>query len=621
MRSVRAGLAVLIYLFAHTTVSAQSAQPPARTAVPRVIAITGVFQPADGQPPRAVETATLALYAEPTGGTPLWQETQGVAVDAKGRYSLLLGATSADGIPAAILTAGARWLGTSFERPGEVEGLRVQLTSVPYTLRAADADTLGGRPASAYLLAPTAKGDGTTAATPNGSDPSARAPQVVQPGTANHLAKYVNTDDIGNSAVIESAGRVGIGIAAPLDALHVNFTNTTGQMTGLAVQNLGNTATSYSGMLFYDQNGALGQFQGFNNVTHEYRINNIAQNSGGFDGTINFMIGGSSKFSIGSNGDVTIPGALVKGGVPFLRVLGENTYVGLGAGGIGVGNAAVGYHALNSNTTGLFNVAVGAHSLLGNTQGTYNVAIGTFALETNQTGGSNIAVGAGALEFNSTGSGNVAVGDSALLDASGTNNVGLGFLAGRDLGSGSNNIYLGAQVVGSGGDSNTMYLGAVGTQTRTFIAGVRGITTGAADAVTVMVDSAGQLGTVNSSRRYKEDIQDMGDASSGLMKLRPVTFRYTQPYVDGSKPLDYGLIAEEVEEVYPDLIAHLADGEVETVQYHKINAMLLNEVQKQHRALQSQHQTLEEQRQQLDSQRAEIELLKARLAALEAQRR
>ena len=101
----------------------------------------------------------------------------------------------------------------------------------------------------------------------------------------------------------------------------------------------------------------------------------------------------------------------------------------------------------------------------------------------------------------------------------------------------------------------------------------------------VVIDSSGQLGTINSSRRYKEDIRDMGEASSGLMRLRPVTYRYTQAYADGSRPLDYGLIAEEVEQVYPDLVAHLQNGEVETVQYHKVNAMLLNEVQKQHRRI------------------------------------
>ena len=136
-----------------------------------------------------------------------------------------------------------------------------------------------------------------------------------------------------------------------------------------------------------------------------------------------------------------------------------------------------------------------------------------------------------------------------------------------------------------------------------------GASTGTADAVAVLIDSQGQLGTINSSRRYKEDIQDMGDASSGLMNLRNVIFKYKQSYADGSKPIDYGLIAEEVEEVYPDLVAHLKDGEVETVQYHKINAMLLNEVQKQHRALQAQ-------RAEIDKQRAEIALLQTRLTAL-----
>jgi len=106
-------------------------------------------------------------------------------------------------------------------------------------------------------------------------------------------------------------------------------------------------------------------------------------------------------------------------------------------------------------------------------------------------------------------------------------------------------------------------------------------------AVPVMIDSStGQLGTVSSSRRFKEDIQDMGDASEGLMRLRPVTFRYIQPYVDGSKPLQYGLIAEEVAEVYPDLVAHSADGQIETVKYQVLDPMLLNEVQRQQAEIQ-----------------------------------
>jgi hypothetical protein len=140
-----------------------------------------------------------------------------------------------------------------------------------------------------------------------------------------------------------------------------------------------------------------------------------------------------------------------------------------------------------------------------------------------------------------------------------------------------------------------------------FAAGITGTTTGLSGAVPVVIDANGQLGTTSSSRRYKEDIQDMGDASSGLLRLRPVRFRYKQAYRDGSKPVDYGLIAEEVAEVYPDLVAHSLDRKIETVQYQKLNAMLLNEVQKQHREI-------EEQREEM---RAEIGALKARLSELE----
>jgi hypothetical protein len=273
---------------------AQSRQSPPSVTVPRLINISGVFQPADGQPAARVEAITLSIYAEPEGGAPLWQETQSIAIDEAGRYAVLLGATSADGVPPEVFASGdAQWLGIVFARPGEVEGPRVRLTSVPYALRSADADTLGGRPASAYLLAPTN-------APREGDEPDAPAtpgqlsqPSSVLPGTANFLAKYVNSADVGNSAVYEVAGAVGIGTTSPFDSLHVRFNNTNGGVTGFAVQNLGTGPNAYSGMLFYDQNGSLAQFQGFNNQTHEYRINNVASG-----GSINFMLGGSSRFQV-----------------------------------------------------------------------------------------------------------------------------------------------------------------------------------------------------------------------------------------------------------------------------------------------------------------------------------
>jgi hypothetical protein len=129
---------------------------------------------------------------------------------------------------------------------------------------------------------------------------------------------------------------------------------------------------------------------------------------------------------------------------------------------------------------------------------------------------------------------------------------------------------------------------------------------------TVLINLAtGQLGTINSSRRYKDDIQDMDTANSDLLKLRPVTFRYKQPYADGSKPLDYGLIAEEVAEVYPDLVSRNADGQIETVQYHKLAPMLLNELQKEVSTRQKQDATIHSLQVQLSALQKAVEALVA----------
>src|SRR4030095_9827950 len=134
---------------------------------------------------------------------------------------------------------------------------------------------------------------------------SSGSTDVVLAGTPNHLAKYVNAADVGDSVLVDTGGLVGLNTSNPLDAMHVQFNNMNGGMTGIAVQNTANTATSYSGMLFYDHNGALGQFQGFNNTTHEYRINNIAKNGlAQFDGTINFMVGSLSRFFVSPAGNI-----------------------------------------------------------------------------------------------------------------------------------------------------------------------------------------------------------------------------------------------------------------------------------------------------------------------------
>jgi len=245
----------------------------------------------------------------------------------------------------------------------------------------------------------------------------------------------------------------------------------------------------------------------------------------------------------------------------------------------GVRNTAVGDSALFYNTTGYRNTAVGLAALSRNTTGDRSSAMGNRALLMNTTGAHNTAQGSSALESNTTGTDNTACGYKALFgNTTGLRNVALGQLAGSNLTVGNDNIDIGN--TGVAAENAAIRIGTAGTQTRAFIAGIRGVTTANANAIPVLIDSAGQLGTVSSSRRFKEDIQDMGDATDKLLALRPVTFRYKPEVQAGERPLEYGLIAEEVAEVFPDLVVYDDEGQPFTVKYHLLSAMLLNELQK-----------------------------------------
>jgi hypothetical protein len=268
----------------------------------------------------------------------------------------------------------------------------------------------------------------------------------------------------------------------------------------------------------------------------------------------------------------------------------------------GSGNTATGFGALTSNTTGSDNTALGVAALPGNTTGSANTAVGEGALASNTTGDGNTVTGGNALASNTTGSRNTATGRNALTsNTTGTGNTALGVDAGAALTSGDNNIYLGSPA-GAASESGRIRLGEAGTQTATFVAGIRGTTTAANNAIAVFIDVNGQLGTASSSRRVKTDIEAMGAASESLLRLRPVSFRYTAHAAQGG-PREYGLIAEEVAEVLPDLVVYDPAGQPETVRYHELPAMLLNELQKQHRTLQALQERLG-QLEELLSQRA-----------------
>ncbi len=300
MTSARTAIAVMLLGFVSLARAQQAPSVASAPSAPQVVRVDGQFVPANGLPPAAVETVTLAIYASAIDATPLFEETQDVRVNAQGRYAIFLGATRAEGVPMSLFAPGeSRWLGMRFARPGEGEQARVPLTSVPYALHASDADTLGGLPPSAFLRA---SGTAGPTGTPGAASTTARAAgSNVSTGTANFIGKFTNAVDLTSSVLSEHNGRIGLSTTTPLDFLHSQFTDNTGSLTGLAVQNLGSTAASYSGMLFYDQNGALAQFQGFNNVSHEYRINNIASG-----GSINFMINSSSKFVVAPGGSIGI---------------------------------------------------------------------------------------------------------------------------------------------------------------------------------------------------------------------------------------------------------------------------------------------------------------------------
>ena len=433
-----------------------------------------------------------------------------------------------------------------------------------------------------------------------GQENSQAQPAVTGSGKANHIAVWTSGTNLASSGIIATGGNVGIGTSAPAAKLEVNGNAQVDGNFSLS----GSILETGVGQLLWAPNDGSANFSV-----------GLSALAAGTTGTSNTALGDAA---LGSNSSGYYNTAI------GYSALYENT--------TGYANTATGDYALRNNTTGMDNAAfgygvlgynnsfgntgIGYSALSFNTTGSNNLAAGVSAMYSNISGSDNTASGGGALISNTTGSYNVAAGEGALfLNSVGSNNIALGYLAGYNVISTSNNIE-----IGNGGvvtDSATIRIGCTNSsncstaagvtslpQTSTFIAGIYGATTSLNSTMPVIIDANGNLGTVQSSRRYKEDINDMADASDGLMQLRPVTFRYKKAYEDGSKPVQYGLIAEEVEQVYPDLVARSADGQVESVRYQLLDPMLLNELQKQHATI--------------AAQKEQIRSLEERLARIEA---
>ncbi len=296
---------------------------------------------------------------------------------------------------------------------------------------------------------------------------------------------------------------------------------------------------------------------------------------------------------------------------------------GLGSGAlttntVGTFNTAVGGGTLGSNDDGNGNTTVGVLSLSANIHGDLNTAVGLAALQ-NTVNSDNTAVGAGALSLNTIGAGNTAVGHSALHDdVIGGSNTAIGSgalehaLAGFNIGVGPN---AGSAVVNS---HDVICIGSPGAEVNDscFIGNIRGVTTDLNDAVAVLIDSAGQLGTMSSSQRFKKDIKPMETTSDSILSLKPVTFHYKS---DKSNTPQFGLIAEEVAKVNPNLVVHDKDGQIYTVRYEAVNAMLLNEFLKEHKKVQDLEGTVAQQQKGMEVLTAQLREQAAQIQKVSAQ--
>jgi len=519
--------------------------------VPNLIRYSGTLKDAQGAISSSTAIGvTFAIYKQQDGGAAVWQEMQNVTPEANGQYSVLLGSTTATGLSDDVFSQQEqRWLGVQVQ--GQPEQARVMLVSVPYAFKAHEA-TLGGLPVSAFVRAlpsdaPRAIGTAVNPLSPTGDAGSS-------PNAGNHSA---------------SGGINPLSQTYPYIPYWNGLTYTDSIMSqpnlGAIQVNNGSLILTNGSVLLGNGNVDLEQY------ANTYMIADQTILSGYYYGT-----------SVG-----------VDAGSPFTGL--ANVFVGNYAG-----------HGARSAT------AIG---------GT-NTEVGAFAGAVNITGSGNTFIGGFAGYSDTNASENTFVGDSAGRSTTGGYNTFLGQTAGFNNQTGDSNIYIGNSGPVSPQENNTIRIGTQGSgigtgqQNTTYIAGVyTSSATPTPPVKVVCVDSVGLLFgatyttecTSSSSRRFKENILDMGESSSKLFQLRPVTFFYKPQYDDGSHLLQYGLIAEEVAKVYPDMVAYDKDGAPYTVKYQLLAPMLLNELRKEHTVVMAQQDELQAQLQQIKAQQQQMQ--------------
>jgi hypothetical protein len=372
---------------------------------------------------------------------------------------------------------------------------------------------------------------------------------AIGASSLSFLTDGVNNTAVGWFSLTSSDGSFNTAIGA--GALYANEGGNDGGTTPFGSSNTGVGAAA----LLYASTGNDNTAVGATAMNGQLNSSSELESSGAF----NTAVGAGALFSFITASNNTVVG-----------------YDALYTNNAGTDNSALGYEALYANT-GSFNTAMGYEALFASTA-SYNTALGYESLLADTTGQQNTAVGVSALHGNKAGNFNTAAGVDALYsNTSGASNIAVGYKSGYDLTTGKNNIDIGN--IGAKAESGTIRIGTSGTQTATYVAGITGVALSTGSPAPVYVNSSGQLGMgPASSERFKTSIAPMGESTEKLAELRPVTFQYKS---DPHGARQYGLIAEEVAKVYPELVIRDAKGQILTVHYDELAPMLLNVVQKQ----------------------------------------